>query len=35
MNKSPLRKEINRALLKLNEEGYFDELDKKWFTASP
>jgi ABC-type amino acid transport substrate-binding protein len=31
--KSPLRKEINRALLKLTEEGYLDELDKKWFAA--
>ncbi len=29
--KSPLRKELNRALLKLTEEGYLDELDKKWF----
>ena len=35
VDKSPLRKEINRALLKLGEEGYFDELEKKWFTASP
>lgn len=29
--KSPLRKEINRTLLKLTEEGYLEELDKKWF----
>jgi ABC-type amino acid transport substrate-binding protein len=28
---SPLRKEINRALLKLGEEGYLDELEQKWF----
>ena len=35
VDKSPLRKEINRALLKLAEEGYFEELDKKWFTATP
>lgn len=34
-DKSPLRKEINRALLKLGEEGYFEELEKKWFTAAP
>jgi len=34
-DKSPLRKEINRALLKLGEEGYFEELEKKWFAASP
>ncbi len=35
MDKSPLRKEINRALLKLGEEGFFDDLEKKWFAASP
>jgi polar amino acid transport system substrate-binding protein len=35
VDKSPLRKEINRALLKLGEEGYFDELEKKWFAVSP
>ncbi len=29
--KSPLRKAINRALLKLDENGDLDELDKKWF----
>lgn len=34
-DKSPLRKEINRALLKLGEEGYFEELEKKWFAAAP
>lgn len=34
-DKSPLRKEINRALLKLAEEGYFEELEKKWFAVSP
>ena len=32
--KSPLRKDINRALLKLTEDGYLDELDKKWFGPS-
>jgi ABC-type amino acid transport substrate-binding protein len=32
--KSPLRKEINRALLKLSEEGYLDELEQKWFGSS-
>lgn len=32
--KSPLRKEINRALLKLTEEGFLEELDKKWFAPS-
>lgn len=34
-DKSPLRKEINRALLKLAEEGYFEELEKKWFAVAP
>lgn len=29
--KSDLRKEINGALLKLTEEGFLDELDKRWF----
>lgn len=33
-DKSPLRKEINRALLKLGEEGYFEELEKKWFAVA-
>jgi len=28
---SPLRKEINRVLLRLTEEGFLDQLDKKWF----
>ncbi len=32
--KSPLRKDINRALLKLTEEGFLDELDKKWFATT-
>ncbi|MEA3209719.1 MAG: polar amino acid transport system substrate-binding protein [Chthoniobacter sp.] len=31
---SPLRKEINRALLKVAEEGFFEDLDKKWFTPA-
>jgi ABC-type amino acid transport substrate-binding protein len=35
VDKSPLRKEINRALLKLGEEGFFDELERKWFAVSP
>lgn len=35
VDKSPIRKEINRALLKLGEEGYFEELEKKWFSAAP
>ena len=30
---SPLRKTINEALLKLQDEGFMDELDKKWFAA--
>ncbi len=30
---SPLRKVINEALLKLQDEGYLDELEKKWFAA--
>jgi ABC-type amino acid transport substrate-binding protein len=30
---SPQRKAINTALLKLNEEGFFEELNKKWFAA--
>lgn len=34
VDKSPYRKEIDRALLKLGEEGYFDELEKKWFAVS-
>ena len=28
---SPLRLPINRALLALNERGFMDELQKKWF----
>ena len=32
--KSPLRKDLNRALLKLAEEGYLDELDRKWFAPA-
>jgi polar amino acid transport system substrate-binding protein len=28
---SPFRKEINEALLKLREEGFFDDLTQKWF----
>jgi ABC-type amino acid transport substrate-binding protein len=32
--KSPLRKDINRALLKLTEEGYLEELEKKWFAPA-
>jgi polar amino acid transport system substrate-binding protein len=31
---SPLRLSINRALLALNERGFMDELQKKWFGAS-
>jgi ABC-type amino acid transport substrate-binding protein len=31
---SPLRLPINRALLALNERGFIDELQKKWFGAS-
>jgi ABC-type amino acid transport substrate-binding protein len=34
MTPRPRRKDINRALLKLTEEGYLDELDKKWFGPS-
>jgi polar amino acid transport system substrate-binding protein len=30
---SPLRMPINRALLALNERGFIDELQKKWFGA--
>ena len=32
---SPLRLPINRALLALNERGFMDELQKKWFGATP
>jgi ABC-type amino acid transport substrate-binding protein len=32
-SQSPLRKDVNRALLKLAEEGFFVELDRKWFAA--
>ncbi|HEX8310358.1 MAG TPA: transporter substrate-binding domain-containing protein [Chthoniobacteraceae bacterium] len=31
---SPHRKEVNRALLKLAEEGFFVDLDRKWFPAT-
>ena len=31
---SPYRKEINRILSKLSEEGFDEELDKKWFAPS-
>jgi ABC-type amino acid transport substrate-binding protein len=31
---SPHRKEINLVLLKLSEEGFDDELDKKWFAPA-
>jgi polar amino acid transport system substrate-binding protein len=31
---SPLRRPINRALLSLNERGFIDGLQKKWFAAS-
>ncbi|HEX4641652.1 MAG TPA: transporter substrate-binding domain-containing protein [Chthoniobacterales bacterium] len=31
---SPLRMPINRALLALNERGFIEELQKKWFGAS-
>lgn len=31
---SPLRVPINRALLALNERGFMDELQKKWFGAT-
>ena len=30
-NKSPLRKRVNEALLKLRENGTYDQLYKKWF----
>jgi ABC-type amino acid transport substrate-binding protein len=32
---SPLRLPINRALLALNERGFMDELQKKWFGSGP
>ena len=32
---SPLRLPINRALLALNERGFIDELQKKWFGSGP
>ena len=32
---SPLRKPVNEALLKLAEEGYLDELERKWFGPAP
>jgi len=32
---SPLRLPINRALLALNERGFIEELQKKWFGANP
>ena len=28
---SPLREQLNRALLALNERGFLEELRKKWF----
>ena len=30
-DKSPLRKRVNEALLKLRENGAYDQLYKKWF----
>ena len=30
-DKSPLRKRVNEALLKLRENGTYDQLYKKWF----
>ena len=30
-DKSPLRKRVNEALLKLSENGTYDQLYKKWF----
>jgi polar amino acid transport system substrate-binding protein len=33
-DQSPLRLPINRALLALNERGFMDELQKKWFGAT-
>jgi ABC-type amino acid transport substrate-binding protein len=30
---SPLRKQINQALLELREKGFFDELQRKWFAS--
>lgn len=33
-DKSPLRKRVNEALLKLKESGAYDQLYKKWFGAS-
>ena len=32
-DKSPLRKDLNRELLELAEQNYFEELDKKWFAS--
>ena len=32
---SALRKIVNGCLLKLAEEGYFEELDRKWFGETP
>ena len=31
---SPLRKRINTALLTLGEQGFFSDLDKKWFAPA-
>lgn len=33
-DKSPLRKRVNEALLKLRENGAYDQLYKKWFGGS-
>ena len=33
-DKSPLRKRVNEALLKLKENGAYDQLSKKWFGGS-
>lgn len=30
-DKSPLRKDVSRIVLRLQEEGFLDQLDKKWF----
>jgi hypothetical protein len=30
-DKSPLRKEVSRVVLRLEEENYLEQLDKKWF----
>ena len=33
-DKSPLRKPVNEALLKIKESGIYDQLYKKWFVSS-